>query len=84
MFYSFYRPELDIDPIQDQNLDTDLVLDQHLDQHLDPDQDLDPYKAALDLGQYPDQDQAQALDQDLDIGSAVFRIRFIDHSQTKI
>jgi hypothetical protein len=51
-----------------QDLDLDQIPDQDQDKALDPDQ-------ALDQNQDPDQDQ--------DIGSAVFRIRFIDYSNTE-
>jgi hypothetical protein len=71
-FHWFHRPLLNqfIDPDQDQELDQD------------PDPDLDQDKAL-------DQDQDKALDQDLDIdqsldlGTAVFRIRFIDDHSAK-
>ena len=62
--------------LQDLYLDQDP--DQDLDQKSDKDQDQDK---ALD----PDQalDQNQVSDQDLDIGTALFRFRFIDDSKTQ-
>ena len=75
--------------LQDQDffLDLSIPLNQDSDLQQDPDQDQD-----LDLDQRPDHgtdiDQHTYLDQELvpdsDIGTAVFRIRFIDDSKTKI
>jgi hypothetical protein len=60
-------------------LDLFIPLNQDSDLQQDQDQDKDP-------DQIPelDQNQASCQDQDLDIGTALFRIRFIDDSKTKI
>ena len=67
--YSFHRPLQDLD--QDPDQDTELEKYQRQDTDLDPDQNPDQDQEYLDPDQYPD----------LEIGSAVFRIRFIDHSK---
>ncbi len=71
----FHRRLQDFNQSLDQESERNDNWDKDIDQESEQHQDL--YK---DL----DQDQAQALDIDLDIGTAVFRIRFIDDSKTKI
>jgi hypothetical protein len=61
-------------PDLNQDLDPDQDLCQVPDQDLDLDQD-----QCLDQ----EQDQNQEIVPDLDIGTALFRIRFIEHSNTK-